>query len=268
MYRLVCCKGNEKNETVRPSAGSTVPLIKRGGNAWNALKGETTPGEKTPRVVKEQQRKERIRQNNTWTPENRAHHPIEYCQAQLEDLQKYGRELEARAHEKACAIAAVKRTIGDNDTMAQNLKKFIDDAKKTYKECEAANRWPANLGGYSLSKEKTQEKIVDAAQKLSEIQSTIGSKRNKLVELEKTLAITQNEQKHIIKIREQIQNTINNLRIEKVIEGDNSIVAALNAIEDNMGTLGVNYDDPKIESVIQPDAKTERAALFEKIMAE
>ena len=152
--------------------------------------------------------------------------------------------------------------------MAQNLKKFIDDAKKTYKECEAANRWPANLGGYSLSKEKTQEKIVDAAQKLSEIQSTIGSKRNKLVELEKTLAITQNEQKHIIKIREQIQNTINNLRIEKVIEGDNSIVAALNAIEDNMGTLGVNYDDPKIESVIQPDAKTERAALFEKIMAE
>ncbi len=57
-------------------------VIERTGNAWNALNGETKSGEKTARIVKEQQRKERIRQNNTWTPENRARHPVEYCQAQ------------------------------------------------------------------------------------------------------------------------------------------------------------------------------------------
>ena len=243
-------------------------IVERGGNALNALKGETTPGEKTPRIVKEQQRKERIRQNNTWTPENRAHHPIEYCQAQLEDLQRYGRELEARAHEKSCAIAAVKRTLGDNETMEQNLKKFIADAKRAYKECEAANSWPAKLGGYSLSREKTQEKIIDSAQKLSEIQAKTSSKQNQLVALEKTLKVTQNEQKRIVKIREQIQNTINDLRIKKVIDGDDSIVASLNAIEDSMGVLGVDYDDPKIESIIQPDEKTTREELFKKIMAE
>jgi len=131
----------------------------RGGNARNAIKGETTPGEKTPRTVKVQQRKERIRQNNTWTSENRALHPVEYCQAQLEDLQRYSRKLEARAHEKSCAIAAVKRTLGDSGNMEQNLKKFLADAKKAYRECEAANSWPAKLGGYSLSREKTQDKI-------------------------------------------------------------------------------------------------------------
>ena len=86
--------------------------------------------------------------------------------------------------------------------------------------------------------------------------------------LEKTLKITQNEQKRIVKIREQIQNVISDLRIKKVIEGDNSIVASLNAIEDNMGTLGVDYEDPKIESIIQPDEKTTREELFKKIMAE
>lgn len=243
-------------------------IAERGENAWNALKGETTPGEKTPRIVKEQQRKERIRQNNTWTPENRAHHPVEYCQAQLEDLQCYSRELEARAHEKSCAIAAVKRTLGDNETMEQNLKKFVAEAKAKYKECEAANSWPATLGGFSLSREKTQEKIIDAAQKLAEIQSGTDSKKNQLVALEKTLKVTQDEQKRITKIREQVQNTINDLRIKKVIDGDNSIVASLNAIEDNMGTLGVNYDDPKIESIIQPDEKATREELFKKIMSE
>ena len=230
--------------------------------------GRASDGEHTPKVVREQQRKERMRQNNTWTPENRALHPVEYCQAQLEELQKYSRELEARAHEKACAIAAVKRTLGDNDTMEEALKKFLVEAKKVYKECETANSWPAKLGGFSLSREKTQQKIIDAAQKLAEIQLKTGSRKNQLVALEKTLQVTQNEQQRIVKIREQVQNTINELRIKKVIEGDNSIVASLNAIEDNMGTLGVDYDDPKIESIIQPDEKTTREELFKKIMAE
>ena len=243
-------------------------IADRVGNAGRALTGESATGEKTPRIVKEQQRKERIRQNNTWTPENRAHHPVEYCQAQLEDLQRYARELEARAHEKSCAIAAVKRTLGDNEAMEKNLKKFIDDAKKTYKECEAANSWPAKLGGYTFSREKTQEKIIDAAQKLADIQMNANSKRNQLVALEKTLKITQDEQKRIVKIREQVQNTINDLRIKKVIDGDDGVVASLNAIEDNMGALGVNYDDPKIENIIQPDEKTTREDLFKKIMAD
>ena len=35
-----------------------------------------------------------------------------------------------------------------------------------------------------------------------------------------------------------------------------------------MGTLGVNYDDPKLESIIQPDEKTTREEQFKKIMAE
>ena len=229
-------------------------IVERGGNAWNALKGESASGEKTPRIVKEQQRKERIRQNSTWTPENRAHHPIEYCQAQLEDLQRYARELEARAHEKSCAIAAVKRTLSDDDTLTQNLQKFLAEAKPAFKACMESNSWPIKLGGYTFSREKAQAKTA--------------SKKNQLVALEKTLKITQNEQKKVVALRERIQNNINDLRIKKVIDGDNGIVASLNEIEDNMAALGVNYDDPKIESIIQPDEKTTREELFKKIMAE
>lgn len=243
-------------------------IADRVGNAGRALSGESSNGEKTPRIVREQQRKERIRQNTTWTPENRAQHPIEYCQAQLEDIQRYSQELEARAHEKACAIAAVKREIGNDSTMAQNLAKFLADAKKTYKDSEAANTWPANFGGFSLTREKAQEKIIDAAQKLAELQAKTGSRNNQLVALEKTLKVTQNEQKRLVKIREQVQNTINDLRIKKVINGDDSIVTSLNAIEDNMGTLGVNYDDPSVESMAQPNDKMTREELFKKIMAE
>lgn len=224
--------------------------------------------DKTPSVVKEQQRKERIRQDKTWTPENRAHHPIEYCQAQLEELARYSKELEARVHEKSCIIAAVKRELGNSDANLKNFKKFLAEAKVKYRECEASNKWPAMIGGYALSREATQEKIIDAAEKIAEIELKTGSKRNQLVALEKTLQVTQNEQKRIVKIREQIQNTINDLKVKKVIDADDGIVASLNAIEDSMGVLGVNHDDPKIESIVQPDRKATREELFQKIMAE
>lgn len=243
-------------------------IAERGENAWSALKGESGNGDKTPKIVKEQQRKERIRQNNTWTPENRALHPVEYCQAQLEEIERYSRELEARAHEKGCAIAAVKRELGDGATLEGNLSKFLTNAKNTYKECEAANAWPASVGGFALSREKLQEKIVDAVQKLKEIQSKKVYKSNQLNALEKTLKITQDEQKRLVKTREQIQNTINDLRIKNVINGDDGIIASLNAIEDAMGVLGSDYDDPSLENIVQPDEKATRQELFDAIMAE
>ena len=233
-----------------------------------ALLGDSSGGERTPQIVKKQQRKERIRQDNSWTPENRALHPIEYCQAQLEEVQRYSDELEAMVHEKSCAIAAVKREIGDIETMSLALDKFLSEAKIKYRECEAANSWPITLGGFSLSQEKAQDKMIDAATKLSENKMRVATKKNQLAYLEKTLELTQKEQKRVVKIRESVQNTIDDLRIKKVIDGDNSIVAALNAIEDSIGTLGVDYDDPPIESIIQPESKVTREELFRKIMAE
>ena len=243
-------------------------IADRVGNASRALAGESATGERTPRIVREQQRKERIRQNNTWTPENRAHYSVEYCQSLLETLQRQARDLEARVHETACAISAAKRVISDNETMAQNLKKFIDDAKKIYRECEASNSWPAKFGGYTLSREKAQEKIVDAAQKINDIKLNATSKQNRLTALEKKLKRQQNQQKEIVKMREQVQDKINDLRTGKIIEVDDEIVNSLNSIKDNLKSLGTDYDDPKVEDVIQPDEKATREALFKQIMAE
>ena len=233
-----------------------------------AVLGDSSDGGKTPRIVREQQRKERIRQDNSWTPENRTRHPIEYCQAQLEEIQRYSNELEARAHEKGCAIAAVKREVDNMEAMSKAYDKFLTEAVVKYEECETSNSWPATAGGFLLSREKMQDKMIDAAQKIAENKLRMVSKKNQIVYLEKTLKATQDEQKRVGKIREHIQNTISDQRIKKVIDGDNSIVAALNEIEDAVGRLGVSYDDPPIESIVQPDDKTTREELFKKIMAE
>ena len=251
------------------SEDDRAEMSDRLSSAGKALTGEIrADSERTAKIVREQQRKERIRQDTTWTPENRAAHPVEYCQSQLEELAKYSVQLEARVHEVACNQAAVKRQIGDKEAMIVNLEKFVAETKAKYMACEKANSWPAMVGGFSLSKEKTKDRIIDAAQKLPTLKAQLGTQKNQLAQLGKKADSLAREQKSVVDLREKVQGAINDLRIRKVVEGEKGITDALNAISDNMTRLGVDYDDPKIEDLIVPDPKTTRDELFEKIMAE
>ena len=75
--------------------------MNRIGKAGKALNGEVRPDDKeheTPNIVAEQQRKERIRQNTKWTPENQAKFPVEYCQAMLEQVDKDAKQYEVVMH--------------------------------------------------------------------------------------------------------------------------------------------------------------------------
>ena len=176
--------------------------------------------------------------------------------------------LSATAHEKGCALNAVNRELGDADVMEKQLRKSLGELKAAYKQCEATNSWSAKVGGYELSRETTQQRIIDAAQKIAGIQAKSGTKRNMRNQIQKVLERTRNEQMRVVKLREQVQAEIGNLKLKKVIEGDDGIKAALDQISDAMGDLGVNYDEPAIEDIAQSDQNAVREELFKKIMAE
>ena len=136
------------------------------GKAADALKGEDG-SERTPRIVKEQQRKERIRQNTKWTPENQAKFPIEYCQAMLDEIAKDSQHYEVMMHKFLTAKSSVTRSIAENDAQLKSYVSFLATAKTSYREADASGVWPVTINGFALSKEKLQEKIVDAAKKSS-----------------------------------------------------------------------------------------------------
>lgn len=239
--------------------------------AGRALNGDVRPNDvehEVPNVVIEQQRRERIRQNTMWTADNRALHPIEYCQAQLEELEKHDARLEVVAHEVATKKAEVVRTMGNHEGRLKNLEKFLGEAKATYRVCETNNVWPAQLGGFSLSKGKVREKIVDAARQISVLRTRIGTQRNQLVQLEKKADLVWEEQKRLAALRERVETTLSDLKLKKVIDGKTGISDSLNAIHDAMGSLGVDYDDPKLDDIFAPDRKSAIDEDFDRIMAE
>lgn len=233
-----------------------------------AVLGDSSDGEKTPRIVREQQRKERIRQNREWTPENQALHPIEYCQAQLEKLAEHASKLDVQAHKYAVAKNQAVRTVSDAEAQLAEIAKFLDDAKSAYKESAKSGKWPVTIRGFALSKEKAEEKIVAAAEKRPALQTTIARNKALLVQLEKKLERVFEEQKNIVKTKERIQMVLNDLNLKKVVEGDNGITDALNAINDSLGSLGTNYEDPSVDDLIAPDKASKIKVSFDAIMAE
>lgn len=243
-------------------------LSERVQNAGAALRGEAGDGERTPKIVREQQRKERIRQDTKWTAENRALHPIEYCQAQLEELDRHSKKLEVSMHEVAVNQSKVKREIGEAEAMVKHLTDFLAEAKSAYKSSEASGSEKVLLGGFNLTKDKAKERIVEAARKIPQLQAQTGTLKNFLVKLGKKADVIANAQKKIVENRELVERTISNLKLKEVIDGEQGIRDALNAINDNMASLGEDYDCPTLDEIVQPTNAATVDEEFRKLMGE
>lgn len=253
--------------TIGCSQENREEAMDRFGKAAKALKGEGE-GAATPDIVKEQQRKERIRQNTTWTPENQALHPVEYCQAQLVEIEEFGKKLDVQMHQLATTKSGLKRTLEDNQSQVSTMEKFLKDAKAAYRKADAANAWPMAINGFQLSKENAQARIVDAANKIPQLNQRIAMAQTNLTRLDKKMDGVVAERRKLADVRSRIQSTITDLQTKKILDGERGITDALNAINDSISALNGDSTDPTLEELAVPDKDTERAVSFERIMAE
>lgn len=235
----------------------------------NAVSDSLRPEEKgdtTPDIVAKQQRKENARQNRTWTPENQAKYPVEYCQAQLEKLDEHATTLEANIHKINMASSDCQRKIEENEKRLKTLNTFLDMAKAKYREAEAKNSFPVDFNGYMLTKTQAQEKIVQANRQIPELQKQILSRKNLAGQLEKKKASLAAEQMRVVTLRERVQNTINDLQTKKVIEGNKNLVDVLNSLSDSINSLGTNANDPALDDIITPTTESATRSEFDDIM--
>ena len=254
------------------SKESRDEMIERTTKAAKELNGseKKTGGykDKTPDIVAEQQYKERARQNTQWTAENQALHPVEYCQAQLEEIVKYTKRLEVHAHEIAVAQSTAKRKLSEAEGQVKSLSRFLDETKLAYREADATNKWPMILNGYQITKEKAQQTIVEAYQRLQSNQSAATSQKNILNKLEAKYRKVVDEQKNVVALRDKIQTTISDIRMKKLVEGEKGIGDALNGINDSMNALsGGDTSEPTLDDLLAPTPEAARQEAFEEIMA-
>ena len=253
------------------SKESRDEAINRLGKAGKALNGEVYPDDAdngVANIVREQQRKERIRQNTTWTAENIAHHPKEYCQAQLEALNEYAAQLDVSMHKLQVKKSVVTSAITDAETSIGQFTNMLEQAKASVRASLASGTDKVEMGGYSLTVERAKKKMVLMNRRVPMLRTQVGKLKNALTQIGKSIDLVEKEQEKTVSIREKVQAAIDEIELKNVIEGDKSIVAALDSIHHNIKDLGVDYDDPSIESIAAPSSTQSIDAEFEKLMAE
>ena len=119
-----------------------------------------------------------------------------------------------------------------------------------------------------MSRENAQKKIVDAAERRPVLYSVIARNRNMIAALERKVSRIAEEQRNVIRIKEKTQMTLDGLKLKDTIEGDDGIVNALNAINDALGAIGIDYDDPSVDDLMVSERPAVIKTSFDAVMAE
>lgn len=259
---LVGCSRESRNEA-----------IDRVGRAAKELSGETVDNTKkhaTPTIVAEQQKRERVRQNTEWTPENQAAHPIEFCQAKLEELAGLAKKQETNVFTYRRMKVELSRRQTDAQAVIDKLKKGLADCKAAYKAADAAGKWPMTFNGYKLEKEAAQSRIVEMARRVKREQDAIAAIPAQLARVERKIDELTKGQERIETLRERLQTTITDLKTKQVLDGEKGIKDALTAINDSLDALagGTEAAVPSVDELLAPSKAQETAAEFNAIMAE
>ena len=244
--------------------------IDRLGKAGKALNGEVRPDDKeygTPNIVAEQQRKERIRQNTEWTAENQALHPIEYCQAQLEEVVKIASQLEVQAHKYAVAKSQVQRTTANAEAQATSFEKFLEAGKKAYREAEASGNWPATVNGHPFIQEKLREKLLEASRRIKPLRESAARNKATLASLKRKGDAISVRQRETAELKDRLNITITDLKMKKLDDGSQGLKDTLNALNDSLASLGSDFADPSLDDLAAPDSTSATQDEFDALMA-
>ena len=246
--------------------------ISRIAKAGRALNGEVSPDDVehgVPNIVREQQRKERIRQNTTWTAENRQKEPVLFLKAQLEEVDKLEEKLSVQLVELNTKKAEISRKLKVTKANSEKAKAFLDVAKKAYREAAATNAWPAKVNGFSFSRPTLKTRIVEAASRYEQSAPLAAKLTEGSATLQRKIELVQSKQRETIELRSKIETAIEMVKLDKTIKGIDGIDNQVSAIANMVEGLGEQTElSASLDDVLELSGDAKIDSAFEKIMAE
>lgn len=202
------------------SQGSREEAIDRVTDAAKTLNGKA---DKTPDVVKEQIKKEKERQNSQWTIENVTAHPIEACNAKIEEIDAKIAKAEVAFNRAVSEKASAENAKSIAEADATKYGEFLEKARPAYKAAKESGKWPITVNGYKLGEEAAEDKILAALKKGEEARARsekaatkIANMEQRRKEVKRIIADLKDQREKVLEYREnirsgQLQNEIKGL---------------------------------------------------------
>jgi len=247
-------------------------MVTRIGKAGRALNGEVRPDDiehETPNIIREQRRKEQIRQNTTWTAENRQKEPVLFLKAQLEEVERLEDKLSVQLVELNTKKAEVARKLKVTRANAEKAKAFLDVAKAAYRKAAATNSWPVMVNGFSFSQPTLKTRIVEASARHEQAAPLAAKLTEGAAVLQRKIEMVQAKQRETIELRSKIESAIEMVKLDKAIKGIDGIDNQVSAIANMVEGLGEQTElSASLDDVLELSGDAKIDSAFEKIMAE
>lgn len=266
MRKMICNIVAVMLVTVGCSKEDREEVIERVGTATKSLAGDLRTDPVEPHVVKEAKRKESLRQDREWTPENQAAYPIEYCLAQQEETLRISKSAEVQVHRLRIARNGLMRELRSDDVSRSTCIKVLEELKARYRESDASNSWPVVYSGYSLSKDKVRSLIVDLSRKVVAIESMMPDKTNRVSKIDRKIIMLEQELKRLSDLRERLRAVVTDIRTSRICEDENGIGDVLNTINDSLKSLSHNVADVSADDLCVPLESKDEDEEFISIM--
>ena len=248
------------------SQGSRDEAIDRATQAAKALNGKA---DNTPDVVKEQIRKEKERQNSTWTIENVTAHPLEACNAKLEEIEEKINKANIAYNSALSKQAAAKTKKKYADAEVEKFTAFLNSVRPAYKVAKENGTWPIEVNGYKLNEETAEEKILIALKKVNEFKTKgekasaeIANMSNRMRDVKKIMEDLKNQRETVLEYRENIRSGQLQTEIKGLVGVLNDGGVQMSDLEAINNTQGVDISD----DVFQMSQSAEEKAMLDDFL--
>lgn len=203
-----------------------------------------------------------------WAAKEQVKSPVKYLKDQLAILDRHYEDNAASLHQLQVTHGELERERANEDAELRQIDGFLDRSKRAYREAEAANSWPAPVAGFTLTREKAREKILEAAQRRKDIQGRLTMRDNRMAAINKRIPELEAEQANIANLRKKIPQVIRDIETQKIIEGNGGVAREIDSIRISMEVLSPRFDNPNLDQMLSPGDSSSADSDFDAIMAE
>jgi chromosome segregation ATPase len=207
-----------------------------------------------------------VPENIKWTAEKRVENPAGYCQAKMKELSKMSEKLEENYVQLGRAFNRLDNNDSKHSKHQQWLTAFVEEAKAKYRQAEATGKWPVVVQGETFSKDRLQEKIIDASRRLEELGTYSPETANKLAKLKQQHQCLFEEMQRISSLRKKTNRLLADLRDNDRMETSRALKSSLDDLEDAVKSMSKEVNSLSLATLALPTADEKMTRMLTSII--
>lgn len=219
-----------------------------------------------PDVVREAERREERRQNETWTPENIRAHPDLFLKDAISACDALNVKIESQNIAFLRLKKQAERNVSESESAIKRYSKFLNEAKTQYKKAQKDDSWPVVINGFELTQEELEEKIADALERVDMAKTSSKTNTTIIKKIKIRQGVLKSKSRELVLIRRKLVLQAEQVKMNQALGEIDELTGILGTIKDMSIELSEDPTKFSLEDITEGDPDGERKKSLEEFL--